>query len=95
MIRSNREIIVSHHNRDSLHILQYDSHWIRWIELVRTAGFKVFVKSHLWVESPSDGKWRSGVFPTSDKNWELWKKPSFVKFEVFILEKIAIKYPIN
>ena len=66
--------IVAHHDGDSLRILQNDADWCHWIKSVRAAGFKVFFKPHLWVDSPSDGKWRSDIYPTNDKNWELWKK---------------------
>lgn len=65
--------IMNHHNGDSLLIQQSDSNWVRRIELVRAAGFKVFVKPHIWVDNPSEGKWRSDIFPTHDEDWEIWK----------------------
>jgi hypothetical protein len=70
---------VSHHNGDSLYMKQHDDHWVKKIELVRAAGFKVFFKPHLWITSPADGKWRSDVYPTNDENWELWQK-SYTNF---------------
>ena len=79
--------IVTHHNGDSAYILRYDSSWVHRIELVRAAGFKVFVKPHLWVEAPTDGKWRADIFPTNDENWELWKK-SYRNF-IFRYAKVA------
>jgi len=66
--------IVTHHNGDSLQILQYDSSWVNRIKSVRAAGFKVFFKPHLWINYPSDEKWRSDIFPKNDENWELWKE---------------------
>jgi hypothetical protein len=66
--------VVTHHNGDSVAMMRHDSGWIRRIESVRAAGFKVFFKPHLWVLEPSDGKWRSDIFPTSEENWELWQE---------------------
>ena len=81
--------IVSHHDGDSVHMLQHNAHWRRKIELVRAAGFKVFFKPHLWVNAPSDGKWRSDIYPTNEENWELWKE----SYRNFILRyaKVAEK----
>ena len=65
--------LVTHHDGDSLYMLNHDVHWIHNIELARAAGFKVFFKPHLWIISPSEGKWRSDIYPISEENWELWK----------------------
>jgi len=83
--------IVTHHNGDSLYILQHNSHWCDRIEQVRTAGFKVFFKPHLWVTHPSDGKWRSDIFPTNEKNWESWKE----SYRNFILRYAKIAEQAN
>ena len=64
---------VNHHNGDSLQIQQSNASWLQQLEQVRSAGFKVFVKPHVWIDNPSDGKWRSDIFPSNDENWELWK----------------------
>jgi len=65
--------VMNHHNGDSLRILRRDSSWIRRIKLVRSKGFKVFVKPHVWLDEPSAGKWRSDIAPVNDENWALWK----------------------
>ncbi len=65
---------VTHHNGDSLYMLQHNIHWKNKIEAVRAAGFKVFFKPHLWIDHPTNGKWRSDIFPTNEENWELWQK---------------------
>lgn len=65
---------VSHHDGDSANIRQHDEYWVKRIEQVQAAGFKVFLKPHLWVQEPSDGKWRSDIFPTNDKDWETWQQ---------------------
>jgi len=66
--------IVKHYYGDSLEILRRDSSWVNRIELARAAGFKVFVKPHVWINNPSNNTWRSDIFPTTDENWLLWKK---------------------
>jgi len=78
--------IMKHHFGDSLYIHKSDSAWLSRIELVRSLGFKVFVKPHIWINSPPDGKWRSDVFPTNEKNWDLWKK----SYREFILRYARI-----
>ena len=64
---------VGHHNKNSEHIKKHNEYWVRRIKQVRSNGFKVFFKPHLWVTDPSDGKWRSDIFPSNDENWETWK----------------------
>lgn len=65
---------MKHQYRDSLQMLQYDSSWVKRIKLVRAAGFKVFLKPHIWISNPSKGTWRSEIFPTNQDNWKLWKE---------------------
>ncbi|WP_461302935.1 glycoside hydrolase family 113 [Aureisphaera sp.] len=64
---------VTHHNKDSAHIQQHNAHWVRRIEDARKEGFKVFLKPHVWVDNPSNGQWRSDIFPNNDTDWEQWK----------------------
>lgn len=64
-----------------------DSAWIAQIELVQSQGFKVFLKPHVWIHDPSNGKWRSDIYPDNDANWELWKD-SYREF-IFRYAKIA------
>ncbi|MGK0365046.1 MAG: hypothetical protein ACI85O_002109 [Saprospiraceae bacterium] len=66
--------IMQHHYGDSLRILQRDSSLLNRIKLVRDAGFKVFLKPHIWINSPSEGKWRSDISPTNDDNREAWQE---------------------
>jgi hypothetical protein len=65
---------VTHLNGDSLYIRRHDSIWVHQIKLVLSDGFKVFFKRHLWIESPSDGKWRSDIYPTNEENWGIVEK---------------------
>jgi hypothetical protein len=62
------------HDRDSLNRLRQNDHWVKKINTVHEAGFKVFLKPHLWIHEPSDGKWRSDIYPSSSENWALWKE---------------------
>lgn len=66
--------MVTHHNSDSLQIKSYNLHWVQRIKMVREAGFKVFLKPHLWILNPSNGTWRSDIFPTNEDNWEIWQE---------------------
>lgn len=65
--------ILRHHSGDSIQMRKTDSSWIARINLIRDSGLKVFVKPHIWISDPSDGKWRSDVFPGSTDHWEEWK----------------------
>jgi len=74
----------------SRHTLSYiDSVWSKKIKLAHTHGLKVFLKPHVWINAPLDGKWRSDIFPTNKKNWETWKK-SYREF-ILLYAKIAEK----
>ncbi|MEM7104936.1 MAG: hypothetical protein AAF502_17500 [Bacteroidota bacterium] len=66
--------IVTHHDGDSIRIMDYDAHWVRKIKSVRAAGFKVFFKPHVWLLSPSEGKWRSDIFPANELGWQTWQE---------------------
>lgn len=61
------------HSRDSTQRRQQDEYWIGHIEGVRAAGFKVFVKPHVWIHDDRSGKWRSDIFPKNDTDWEAWQ----------------------
>ena len=58
-----------HHRGDSTEILRRDSAWIARIGRLRAAGYRVFVKPHLWITDPSEGSWRAEVFPD---DWTVW-----------------------
>ncbi len=83
--------IVRHQRGDSLHTARRDSSFLKRIELVHNAGFKVFVKPHIWIHSPSDGKWRSDIYPTSDENWKLWQE----SYREFILRYARLAQQAN
>lgn len=65
---------MQHHNGDSLRMQERDIRWLKRLKLLQSAGFKVFMKPHVWIDSPSEGTWRSDIFPTNNDNWELWKQ---------------------
>ena len=73
------ELGRSRRMRDSSQIQQYLDSRTDQIRLARTAGYKVFYKPHIWMHEPSDGKWRSDIYPVSEENWNLWKE-SYRKF---------------
>lgn len=72
---------------DSLEMAKRDSASKSQIELAHNAGFKVFLKPHIWLTSPPYNKWRSDIFPANDDNWKLWKK-NYREF-ILLYAKIA------
>lgn len=64
---------VLHHRGDSARIRRRNEHWVRQIKAFRNAGFKVFVKPHIWMDTPPEGKWRSDILPKGDAEWERWQ----------------------
>jgi len=63
---------VNHYRGDSLQIASYDSSWVTRIDNAQLAGFKAFLKPHVWIDNPPVGKWRSDIY-TEGKDWETWK----------------------
>lgn len=64
---------VHHGAGDSIRVAKHNAHWIEQIKITREAGLKVFFKPHLWIHKPTDGKWRSDVFPKNEADWQNWK----------------------
>ncbi len=71
---------------DSLAMIRRDSAWKSQIEVAHSAGFKVFLKPHIWLTDNTSGKWRSDIFPTSEAGWKLWQK----EYRAFILHYAQI-----
>lgn len=69
------------HIRDSSYTEAHNEKWLKQIAQVHDAGFKVFLKPHLWIHEPSIGKWRADVFPDNDSDWKTWQK----SYRAFIL----------
>jgi len=65
---------ISYVRGDSLAMVRRDARWKNHIEAAHAAGFKVFLKPHIWLRAPSNGKWRSDIFPTNEANWKLWQE---------------------
>lgn len=77
---------VTYVRRDSLAMIRRDSAWKSQIDLAHSAGFKIFLKPHIWLSDNRSGKWRSDIFPTNEANWKLWQK----KYRKFILHYAQI-----
>ena len=65
---------LSFHRGDTLMLKRRDSSWMRRIERARDAGFKVFVKPHIWLHEPTQGSWRSDIFPDNEADWAIWQE---------------------
>jgi len=72
---------LRHKRGDSLDVKKANDDWIEQINQAREAGFSVFIKPHVWIYKPANGKWRSDIFPSSSKNWDEWK----ASYQDFIL----------
>ena len=51
-----------------------DSSLVERIAICHAKGFKVFLKPHIWISTPSAGKWRSDIFPKNEAHWITWSK---------------------
>ena len=49
-----------------------DSMWVDNILNLKSQGYMVFLKPHIWIHEPSKNKWRSDIFPDNDEDWESW-----------------------
>jgi len=77
---------VRYQRGDSLEMKKRDLRWVRQIEAAHEAGYKIFLKPHVWMGEDASGKWRSDIFPTNEENWELWKN----SYKEFILHYAKI-----
>ena len=77
---------VRHHRGDSLEIIKRNNRWIKQINTAQQAGYKVFLKPHLWLGDDTTGLWRSDILPTNEENWESWK----ASYRNFILDYAMI-----
>ncbi len=68
-----------------------DSSYMNCIKLLKTKGFHVMMKPHIWVHNSSSGKWRSDI---SHKNKEDWKKWS-QSYSDFILHYATLSELLN
>ncbi|MFK8104071.1 MAG: hypothetical protein AB8G15_16175 [Saprospiraceae bacterium] len=78
--------MMKHHYGDRLQTIRRDSMWLKRLQNAKEAGFKVFVKPHIWIDEPSAGKWRSDIYPNNEADWETWKK----SYRSFILRYAKI-----
>ena len=81
---------VSHHNGDTLMIRKHDESWIRRIDKLQAFGFKIFVKPHIWMNTPANEKWRSDIY-TDGEDWETWSE----SYREFILRYARISEAAN
>jgi len=59
---------------DPDHIKERNDRWIRQIRATHEAGFKVFLKPHIWISNAADGKWRSDIYYDNEDEWNTWKE---------------------
>ena len=64
---------ISYLRGDSTRIIRRESSWKSKIALSHAMGLKVLFKPHLWLDNPTNGKWRSDIYPDTDIDWGNWK----------------------
>jgi len=67
------------------YLLSRDSSWSHQIQLAHEAGYKVFLKPHIWMHEAPEDKWRSDIYPSNDENWTTWKE-SYSQFILMYAE---------
>ena len=65
--------------------------WVRQIEACHEAGFKVFIKPHIWIRNASSGKWRSDIYYDNEEEWNTWSK----NYRSFILHYAELSEQAN
>ena len=82
-----------YHRGDKLDSTRKKNNWKNQITTAQAMGFKIFLKPHIWIHSPTEGKWRSDIFPTTESNWELWQKNyrDFILFYAKIAEETNVE----
>ena len=65
---------VVYYRGDSLDRVRRDSMWKGQIDLAHSHGLKVFFKPHIWISNPSEGRWRSDIYPVDEDSWKEWQK---------------------
>ncbi len=61
-------------SEDPDQIKERNERWIRQITACHEAGFKVFLKPHIWIRNASNGKWRSDIYYDNEDEWNTWKE---------------------
>lgn len=84
---------MHYYKGDSARMARRDSVWKSKIDIAHSHGFKVFMKPHIWLDKPTEGKWRNEIYPVTEDNWELWQKNyrEFILFYAEIAEKNNIE----
>jgi hypothetical protein len=78
---------VTHHDSEGKNIKSGNEELFKRISLLKSKGYKVFIKPHVWVDTIIDGKWRSAIYPKNDTDWEIWQE-SYRDF-IFRYAKVA------
>ncbi len=78
---------------DPDYIKERNERWIRQIESAHEAGFKVFLKPHIWISNAAKGKWRSDIYYDDEDDWKTWSKNyrSFILFYAEMAEQADVE----
>ena len=51
-----------------------DSSFMKCINLLKTKGFHIMMKPHIWIYSSSSSKWRSDIAHSNEEDWKKWSQ---------------------
>lgn len=78
-------------SNDPERMKRQNERWISAITRAHDAGFNVFLKPHIWIRNPSDGKWRSDIYFEDEEEWNTWK----TSYKNFILHYAKMAQEAN
>lgn len=82
---------VGHSNGDTVEVRKTNEYYVSEITKAKENGFKIFIKPHVWIRRPTNGTWRSDVYPDNEEDWETWKN----SYTGFILRYAAVAEEAN
>jgi len=65
---------VFHSRGDSLELANSNRSRLEQLTRIHEAGFKIFLKPHIWMDTPPEGKWRSHIFQENIEDWKTWSE---------------------
>ncbi len=68
-----------------------DDRWKQQINYAHQAGFKVFLKPHIWIRNPNKGKWRSDIYYAEEQDWLSWQQD----YRAFILHYATLAQEVQ
>ena len=70
-----------------------DTSFMDCINLLKTKGFHIMMKPHIWMHSPPSGKWRSDISHANEEDWKKWSQSysDFIQHYAKLSELLNVK----